>query len=128
MKLDCLVSTVLNRSFQLYPTDVATMPMTLLVIWPFESLDVLIKLLYSSSVDIRQRILIIDVMIEAAQELAETKIVRTKQRHGNLIYDTSPSGSSDIARAVEAADHTKAGTRSLLPSKLDSIIIPFGNM
>jgi telomere length regulation protein len=63
----------------------------LLVTCPFESLYVLTKLLYSSSVDISQRILIIDVMTEAAQELAETKIVRTKQRHGNLISDTSPS-------------------------------------
>ncbi|CAL5057312.1 unnamed protein product [Urochloa decumbens] len=63
----------------------------LLVTCPFESLDVLTKLLYSSSVDISQRILIIDVMTEAAQELAETKIVKTEQRHGNLITDNSPS-------------------------------------
>ncbi|TVU29397.1 hypothetical protein EJB05_20961 [Eragrostis curvula] len=63
----------------------------LLVTCPFESLDVLTKLLYSSSVDISQRILIIDVMTEAAQELAETKIAKTEQRHGNLISDTSPS-------------------------------------
>ncbi|CAO2039508.1 unnamed protein product [Urochloa humidicola] len=63
----------------------------LLVTCPFESLDVLTKLLYSSSVDISQRILIIDVMTEAAQELAETKIVKTEQRHGNLIMENSPS-------------------------------------
>ncbi|CAN6273354.1 unnamed protein product [Urochloa humidicola] len=63
----------------------------LLVTCPFESLDVLTKLLYSSSVDISQRILIIDVMTEAAQELAETKIVKTEQRLGNLITDNSPS-------------------------------------
>uniref|UniRef100_K3YQM5 Uncharacterized protein n=1 Tax=Setaria italica TaxID=4555 RepID=K3YQM5_SETIT len=63
----------------------------LLVTCPFESLDVMTKLLYSSSVDISQRILIIDVMTEAAQELAETKIVKTEQRHGNLITDSSPS-------------------------------------
>ncbi|KAL6634056.1 hypothetical protein ACP70R_026727 [Stipagrostis hirtigluma subsp. patula] len=63
----------------------------LLVTCPFESLDVLTKLLYSSSVDVSQRILIIDVMTEAAQELAETKIVKTEKRHGNLISDTSPS-------------------------------------
>ncbi|VAI58130.1 unnamed protein product [Triticum turgidum subsp. durum] len=63
----------------------------LLVTSPFESLDVLTKLLYSSSVDISQRILVIDVMTEAAQELAETKIVESEQRHGNLISDTSPS-------------------------------------
>ncbi|KAF8693684.1 hypothetical protein HU200_039096 [Digitaria exilis] len=63
----------------------------LLVTCPFESLDVLTKLLYSSSVDISQRILIIDVMTEAAQELAETKITKTEQRRGNLITDNSPS-------------------------------------
>ncbi|RLM78317.1 hypothetical protein C2845_PM12G19440 [Panicum miliaceum] len=63
----------------------------LLVTCPFESLDVLTKLLYSSSVDISQRILIIDVMTEAAQELAETKILKTEQRRGNLITDNSPS-------------------------------------
>nr|CAB3447141.1 unnamed protein product [Digitaria exilis] len=63
----------------------------LLVTCPFESLDVLTKLLYSSSVDISQRILIIDVMTEAAQELAETKITKTEQRRGNLITNNSPS-------------------------------------
>ncbi|EEE57306.1 hypothetical protein OsJ_07388 [Oryza sativa Japonica Group] len=63
----------------------------LLVTCTFEPLDVLTKLLYSSSVDVSQRILIIDVMTEAAQELAETKIVRRELRHGNLISDTSPS-------------------------------------
>ncbi|WVZ74733.1 hypothetical protein U9M48_022882 [Paspalum notatum var. saurae] len=62
----------------------------LLVTCPFESLDVLTKLLYSSSVDVSQRILIIDAMTEAAQELAEAKIVKT-EHHGNLITDTSPS-------------------------------------
>ncbi|AQK72365.1 telomere length regulation protein TEL2 homolog isoform X1 [Zea mays] len=64
---------------------------SLLVTCPFESLDVLTKLLYSSSVDIGQRILIIDAMTEAAQELAETKTVKIEQRRGNLITDTSPS-------------------------------------
>ncbi|XP_062222858.1 uncharacterized protein LOC133921832 [Phragmites australis] len=63
----------------------------LLVACPFESLDVLTKLLYSSSVDVSQRILIIDVMTEAAQELTETKTVTTEQRRGNLISDISPS-------------------------------------
>ncbi|PUZ57366.1 hypothetical protein GQ55_5G425300 [Panicum hallii var. hallii] len=63
----------------------------LLVTCPFESLDILTKLLHSSSVDVCQRILIIDVMTEAAQELAETKILKTEQRRGNLITDNSPS-------------------------------------
>lgn len=42
----------------------------LIVTCPFESLDVLTKLLYSPNVDVSQRILIIDVMTEAAQELS----------------------------------------------------------
>lgn len=63
----------------------------LLVTSPFESLNVLTELVYSPTVDLGQRILIIDVMTEAAQELAETKIVKREQRHGNLIWDTSPS-------------------------------------
>ncbi|KAL5211677.1 hypothetical protein ABZP36_022524 [Zizania latifolia] len=63
----------------------------LLVTCTFESLDVLTKLLYSSSVDVSQRILIIDVMTEAAQELAETKIIKRELQHGNLISDKSPS-------------------------------------
>ncbi|XP_072980765.1 uncharacterized protein [Typha angustifolia] len=62
---------------------------SLLVTCPFESLDVLTKLLYSSNVDVSQRILIIDVMTEAAQELAETKIIRREQKHGNLISTVS---------------------------------------
>ncbi|KAJ3696918.1 hypothetical protein LUZ61_000623 [Rhynchospora tenuis] len=63
---------------------------SLLVTCPFETLDVVTKLLYSSSVDISQRILIIDVMTEAALELSETKIItKEQQRKGNLITSTS---------------------------------------
>nr|XP_010912892.1 telomere length regulation protein TEL2 homolog [Elaeis guineensis] len=63
----------------------------LLVTCPFESLDVLTKLLYSPNVDVGQRILIIDVMIEAAQELADSKIVRTKHQQRDLISTISGS-------------------------------------
>jgi telomere length regulation protein len=62
---------------------------SLLVTCPFETLDVITKLLYSSSVDISQRILIIDVMAEAALELSETKFIMKEQRKGNLITSTS---------------------------------------
>ncbi|RZB68157.1 hypothetical protein D0Y65_038102 [Glycine soja] len=43
----------------------------LVVTCPFESLESLNNLLYSPNVDISQRIMILDVMTEAAQELAE---------------------------------------------------------
>ncbi|MED6108566.1 hypothetical protein PIB30_025389 [Stylosanthes scabra] len=46
---------------------------------PFESLETLNNLLYSPNVDISQRIMILDVMTEAAQELAESKILKPKQ-------------------------------------------------
>lgn len=51
----------------------------LVVTCPFESLDVLTKLLYSSNVDVSQRLLTIDVMTEAAQELANTTFITTGQ-------------------------------------------------
>ncbi|KAK8924040.1 putative protein phosphatase 2C 19 [Platanthera zijinensis] len=51
----------------------------LIVSCPFESLHVLTKLLYSPKVDISQRILIIDVMSEAAQELADTTFITVDQ-------------------------------------------------
>lgn len=63
----------------------------LLVTSPFESLDVLTKLLYSPNVDVSQRILIIDVMTEAAQELADSKIIRTKHQQRDLISTISES-------------------------------------
>ncbi|KAF6155345.1 hypothetical protein GIB67_019871 [Kingdonia uniflora] len=45
----------------------------LLVTCPFESVDALNKLLYSPNVDISQRILILDVMTDGAEELANLK-------------------------------------------------------
>nr|XP_027190289.1 telomere length regulation protein TEL2 homolog isoform X2 [Cicer arietinum] len=65
----------------------------LAVTCPFESLDTLHKLLYSPNVDISQRIMILDVMTEAAQELAESKITKPKHETGSLVSvvsDTRP--------------------------------------
>lgn len=65
----------------------------LAVTCPFESIDTLHKLLYSPNVDISQRIMILDVMTEAAQELAESKILKPKLKTSSLISvvsDTRP--------------------------------------
>lgn len=61
----------------------------LLVTCPFESLDSLHKLLYSPNVDISQRIMILDVMTDAAQELAKTKTLKAKQQKKVLISTIS---------------------------------------
>lgn len=57
----------------------------LLVTCPFESLDSINKLLYSPHLDLSQRILILDVMTDAAQELANTRTVNQKFQSGPLI-------------------------------------------
>lgn len=57
----------------------------LAVTCPFESLDILNNLLYSPNVDISQRIMILDVMTEAAQELAESKIMKPKRETSSLV-------------------------------------------
>ncbi|XP_027903299.1 telomere length regulation protein TEL2 homolog [Vigna unguiculata] len=65
----------------------------LAVTCPFESLETLNKLLYSPNVDISQRIMMLDVMTEAAQELAESKIMKPKHQTSSLISvvsDTRP--------------------------------------
>ncbi|KAL5054879.1 hypothetical protein RYX36_035561 [Vicia faba] len=54
----------------------------LAVTCPFESLDTLHNLLYSPNVDIIQCIMILDIMIEATHELAESKT--TKPKHNTL--------------------------------------------
>lgn len=51
----------------------------LLVMCPFESVNVMNKLLYSPHLDVSQRIMILDVMTDAAQELAISKAVQKKQ-------------------------------------------------
>ncbi|KAF8399868.1 hypothetical protein HHK36_015739 [Tetracentron sinense] len=61
----------------------------LLVMCPFESLDALNKLLYSPNVDISQRILILDVMTDAAQELSEARSVKVKHQQRALISTTT---------------------------------------
>ncbi|XP_058102126.1 uncharacterized protein LOC131246227 [Magnolia sinica] len=63
----------------------------LLVMLPFESLDCLTKLLYSPNMDVSQRILILDVMTDAAQELAETKIASVKHQRRCLVSTISES-------------------------------------
>ncbi|XP_024025007.1 telomere length regulation protein TEL2 homolog isoform X1 [Morus notabilis] len=61
----------------------------LVVMCPFESLDTLNNLLYSPNVDISQRIMILDVMTNAAQELAYTKTMRPKHQTRPLISTIS---------------------------------------
>ncbi|KAL3818589.1 hypothetical protein ACJIZ3_004494 [Penstemon smallii] len=61
----------------------------LLVTCPLGSLDSLNKLLYSPNVDISQRVMVLDVMTEAAQELASAKIFKSKSRSKVLISSTS---------------------------------------
>jgi telomere length regulation protein len=63
----------------------------LLVTCPFESLDTLNKLLYSPNVDTSQRIMILDVMTDAAQELANAKTMKPKHQTGPLISSISES-------------------------------------
>ncbi|KAL1567897.1 telomere length regulation protein TEL2 [Salvia divinorum] len=52
---------------------------------PLESLESMHKLLYSPNVDISQRIMILDVMTDAAQELANTRILKSEHRSMTLI-------------------------------------------
>lgn len=61
----------------------------LLVTCPFESLDALHKLLYSPNVDVSQRILVLDIMTDAAQELADTRTMKPKRQPGALISTIS---------------------------------------
>lgn len=52
---------------------------------PLESLESMHKLLYSPNVDTSQRIMILDVMTDAAQELANTRILTSEHRPATLI-------------------------------------------
>ncbi|KAL6497202.1 hypothetical protein OROGR_029131 [Orobanche gracilis] len=61
----------------------------LIVACPLESLDSVNKLLYSPNVDVSQRILILDVMTDAAQELATIRILKSEHRSVALISSTS---------------------------------------
>ncbi|XP_068642099.1 uncharacterized protein [Aristolochia californica] len=59
--------------------------LALVVMCPFESVDTLIKLLYSPNVDVSQRILILNVMTEAAEELANVKVSKVPYQPVELI-------------------------------------------
>lgn len=61
------------------------------IMCPLESLEMTHELFYSPNVDISQRIMILDIMSEAAQELAETKVVKPKYEQNPLISLTSES-------------------------------------
>ncbi|XP_010545977.1 PREDICTED: telomere length regulation protein TEL2 homolog [Tarenaya hassleriana] len=62
----------------------------LLVTRPLESLETLNNLLYSPNVDVSQRIMVLDVMTEAAQELANSRTLKPKhQARGPLISSIS---------------------------------------
>ncbi|XP_010696186.2 uncharacterized protein LOC104908733 isoform X1 [Beta vulgaris subsp. vulgaris] len=61
----------------------------LLVMCPFESLTAINKLLYSPHLDVSQRIMILDVMTDAAQELAKAKTLVQKRRSKPLISSSS---------------------------------------
>ncbi|KAI4304715.1 hypothetical protein MLD38_040190 [Melastoma candidum] len=61
----------------------------LLVSCPLESLGGAHQLLYSPNVDISQRIMILDVMTEAAEELAQAKITKAKHHRQPLISSVS---------------------------------------
>ncbi|XP_031405287.1 telomere length regulation protein TEL2 homolog isoform X2 [Punica granatum] len=72
----------------------------LLVTCPSESLETAHKLLYSPNVDISQRIMILDIMTAAAEELAETKIMKPKYRQNPLISVTSESQPWNLPSSV----------------------------
>ncbi|KAF4395042.1 hypothetical protein G4B88_017912 [Cannabis sativa] len=61
----------------------------LVVMCPLESLDTLHKLLYSPNVDFSQRIMILDVMTNAALELSHTKTTKPKHQTRPLISTIS---------------------------------------
>ncbi|KAF8021541.1 hypothetical protein BT93_G1861 [Corymbia citriodora subsp. variegata] len=63
----------------------------LVVSCPLESLETAHKLLYSPNVDVSQRIMILDIMTEAAEELAKAKIMRSKHQTGPFVSITSES-------------------------------------
>ncbi|CAN1128757.1 Telomere length regulation protein TEL2 homolog [Linum perenne] len=60
----------------------------LLVTSPLESLHSINKLLYSPHVDTSQRIMILDVMTEAAQELASSKTLKSSQQSSRALIST----------------------------------------
>ncbi|KNA11412.1 hypothetical protein SOVF_135530 [Spinacia oleracea] len=61
----------------------------LLVMCPFESLNAINKLLFSPHLDVSQRIMILDVMTDAAEELANAKTIVRKNQPKSLISSAS---------------------------------------
>lgn len=61
----------------------------LIVTRPPESLETLHNLLYSPNLDVSQRIMILDVMTEAALELENTRLVRKEDQYRPLISSMS---------------------------------------
>ncbi|XP_021762025.1 telomere length regulation protein TEL2 homolog [Chenopodium quinoa] len=61
----------------------------LLVTCPFESVNTVNKLLYSPHLDVSQRIMILDVMTDAAEELANAKTIVRKTQPKSLISSAS---------------------------------------
>lgn len=73
----------------------------LLVTVPFESLEALNSLLYSPNLDASQRILILDVMSNAALELSLTRVVKRKpQKPSKLVSITSESQPWFLPRSI----------------------------
>lgn len=73
----------------------------LLVTVPFESLEALTSLLYSPNIDASQRILILDVMANAALELSLSRVVKRKhQLPSNLVSVTSESQPWFLPRSI----------------------------
>ncbi|KAL7139542.1 hypothetical protein ABFS83_09G059400 [Erythranthe nasuta] len=61
----------------------------LLVTSPIESLDSLNKLLYSPNVDMSQRVMVLDVMIDSAKELASARVLKSEHRSTPLVSSIS---------------------------------------
>uniref|UniRef100_A0A7N0RJV4 Telomere length regulation protein conserved domain-containing protein n=1 Tax=Kalanchoe fedtschenkoi TaxID=63787 RepID=A0A7N0RJV4_KALFE len=73
----------------------------LLVTVPFESLEAVNNLLYSPNLDASQRILILDVMSNAAQELSIAQVVKPKpQKPRELVSVTSETQPWFLPRSV----------------------------
>ncbi|KAL9673225.1 hypothetical protein QQ045_029479 [Rhodiola kirilowii] len=73
----------------------------LLATVPFESLEALNNLLYSPNLDASQRILILDVMSNAAQELSIARVVKRKpQKPSKLMSITSETQPWFLPRSV----------------------------
>ncbi|GJX70702.1 telomere length regulation protein TEL2 homolog isoform X1 [Tanacetum coccineum] len=80
--------------------------LALLVNCPLGSLDPINKLLYSANVDTSQRILILDVMTDAALELAHAKTSRQKHQSKPQIWTTAETQPWFLPSSVGPAGST----------------------